>query len=199
MRSTTIEFTQEVIEEQYYQLEEFYKLLQFSRKTISTADSLDKFPKTNVIDFILEYHCYAITSSLDLLVIYKGLIHAKSRWEEIFFSKKAYLVIYESIVTYHKNQKKMHGLVKTKFNDLMPQLSALNLNLKRYKKLYFYDSKISQVRNQTAAHYSNDFFIYYPIVEELRQNEAVDAIEGYLILIFEMKQIVTELFLKHKK
>jgi hypothetical protein len=103
MRIKTVEVAEKLIEEQFHQMEYAVKLLAILSMRDKVKDSDTLAVKMHALESNMKYYCFIMSSFADLSVILKGFINSNSRWEEIFYSKKGYLIIYESINTYQQN------------------------------------------------------------------------------------------------
>lgn len=190
MRIKTIEDAEKLIIEQYDQMQFTLGLLNFMNVTIAENQSASRSQFTENLESNIKYYCFIMASFSDLLVILKGFINSNSRWEEIFYSKKGFLVIYESINTYHKNQKGIRDLIEGNLPELANLNTEANLKLRYFKKSFNYESEMAIIRNEVAGHYNVDFYKYYGIITKLDRNKSIEAIESFLIFLMSVIYLV---------
>lgn len=193
MRIQTVELAEKLIEEQFDQLEYTYELLKILSQRNVSKDSEKLAIRIHALETNMKYYCFLMSSFCDLMVILKGFINSKSRWEEIFYSKKGYLIIYESINTYNQNQKNIRDVISNNFPELEKVNLEVNQKLKTFKKTYSYHVEIAKIRNETAGHYNVDFNIYYPILEKLEKTKSIEAVENFILFLMSVINLVQKI------
>lgn len=129
----------------------------------------------------MQFFCFVTTSYIDLLCSYKNLKRSKSNWESFYNLKIAYLIIYETINTYHKYKGDIYRTV-TKENIEFYQkfFDMLNRELYEFKEEYKYEEIMPKIRNKSTAHYDKDFLEYYISYEIIGNLETKDIIRSFL-------------------
>jgi hypothetical protein len=129
---------------------------------------------------MLEFACFVSACYIDLLCTYRNLRRAKTEWEYSYNAKIAYLLIYETINTYHKYQKKIYQeankIEKENYNHYF---QMLNDELREFKEDYGYDKIMSRIRNKSIAHYDRNFIDFYENYEILKDKKSNDVIESF--------------------
>src|SRR5688500_13025348 len=59
----------------------------------------------------VSFFSFVTTAYIDLLCSYKNLSRSKSEWEKFFNLKISYLIIYETINTYHHFKKELYKTI----------------------------------------------------------------------------------------
>jgi hypothetical protein len=128
----------------------------------------------------LRFACFVSSSFIDLLTTLKGINKATTDWEYMYHARIGYLIIYETIKTYHQHKKSIYEIVNSKRKDLFEYFKLLGKLLKDYKNQHDYEKSISKIRNKTIAHFDKDFYEYYKYFEKLNSPESKKAIEDFL-------------------
>ncbi|RTY77478.1 hypothetical protein EKL97_15300 [Flavobacterium sp. LS1P28] len=167
---------------------------------ITEKESVLELFKTTVNQ--IKYISFLSAAYLDLLVSFSGIINAKTAWDEIYYSRNGFLAIYEAIKTYDNYQKSFRKLIISNYPHLNEEYNELNLELKKLKKEYYYDNKISILRNKAAGHYDKNYVIYYNQIQSIDVETSKKAIAGFAnflqsVIIFSDK-IIDELQLSSK-
>jgi hypothetical protein len=168
------------IEDDFSKLENMMSLLSFFKlgnKVISSENLSVEFSDTETK---IKYYCFLTSSYLDLMTSLKGFLNQKTKWEIIYYSKYSFLIIYETIKTFHKYQTDFRAILEKDFMHLKDDYNRLNDALKIYKNKYDYDNKISTIRNKTGGHFNEDFLIYYEQITKLEKLDSVNAITDFL-------------------
>lgn len=185
-------------------IEGHHKQLQISFSILGITDNVNEIYKKidEKIDFsnvetLIKYYCFITSSFLDLLTNLKGFLNSKTDWEIIYFSKKGFLTVYETVKTYNYYQENFKKLVKNEHLHLLKKYNEINVDLKQFKRNYKYDTRISTFRNKAAGHYDKDFLVYYRQVESIDRNNSIVMIEDFLdflkkLMLF-LHQIVSEM------
>lgn len=180
------------------QIEVYTKHLKYLRTSIAISREGQKlfqqFAQLDNSDFeeMEELHTFnslLTISLLDLLVVSKNLINAKSEWEKAFFLKQGYLIIFETIDTYNKHGKKIKVLITTKYKAFEGDYKKVCQNLKNFKKDYSYEKDITVIRNSLAAHINENFVYYYDTLLKLKGNTGTEAIVSFIKIIKELENI----------
>ena len=177
-------------------LELYAKYLDELRSNINQINSVDKiYEKLNLefkledfseIESLINFTGYLTISILDLLVICKNIILAKYHWEKIHQLKQGYLVIYESIQSYHKHRLEDVAEKNTESKELYQYISK---TLKAFKKDYNFPKAFTEIRNATIAHIDTNFAIYYDLVAKIDGDKSFNAILAFLQIIYKMQEL----------
>jgi hypothetical protein len=162
---------------------------------------IDEKDDQKIISFMdmkmkMEFFCFVTTSYTDLLCVYKNLKRSKSEWEKFYNIKIAYLVIYESINTYHQYKKEIYKTIsKEKKDEYSRFFDMLSQELAEFKYEYDYDNVMAKIRNKSSAHYDKAFLTYYTSYELLNKKEAGKIIHSFLDFINPLHYFSYGLFL----
>lgn len=155
-------------------------------KSHENHQSLVDFNKLNDISSLITI-CH-----LDLVTNSKNLYLAKSDWEKIFFIKNTFLVIYETINSYHRNGKFL--LDKSNNNEIALSLvSNANKLLKNFKNKYRYETHINKIRNKISGHINENFEEYYDEILNFDGEETAIMTIDFLKIIEAIQLYLTEL------
>ncbi len=131
-----------------------------------------------------EFYCFVTTSYIDLLCTYRNIKRSKSDWERFYNVKIAYLIIYETINTYHKYKGEIYKTVTKIEQDFYKNFfDMLNREISEFKYEYDYDKVMSKIRNKSSAHYDKDFSSYYESYELLDNPKSRGIIRSFLNFI----------------
>ncbi len=159
------------------QLEIFYKQI---NKELAIEDLTSFKNQLNFTGFLT-------ISILDLLAISKNIIVAKQQWELTHQLKLGYLIIYETINSYHRHSE-INRLAKkrVKTTELHVTISS---ELKAFKTKYKYPEAFTEIRNIAIAHVGTDFKVYYDTINKINGNSYFGAILSFLQLIYKMQEL----------
>ena len=169
-----------LIENDHFQLESMFSLLSFLKQTNELIASENINPDFSKTETSIKYYCFLTSSLLDLTATLKGFLITKTKWEIIYYSKYGFLIIYETIKTYHKYQKDFREIINKYYPYLMDEYNELNYSLKQFKNKFEYDTKIAFLRNNASGHLNNDFSVYYEQISNLTLSDSVKAITEFL-------------------
>ena len=169
-----------LIENDHFKLESMFSLLSFLKKgnEIVASENINiDFSRTETS---IKYYCFLTSSLLDLTTTLKGFLITKTKWEIIYYSKYGFLIIYETIKTYHKYQKEFREIINEDYPSFINEYNEINELLKQFKNKFEYDTKIAFLRNNASGHFNNDFSIYYNEISNLTLSDSVKAITEFL-------------------
>ncbi|WP_194767410.1 hypothetical protein [Tamlana sp. I1] len=161
------------------QLNEAYSLLDLIEKgglkgnTQTAENSIAEIKKH------LKIVCFFTSCFLDIASSLRGLIDCETNWERKFYLKSGFVVIYESIKTFGKHQKKIRYLINSDFPELESEYLTINKNLRKLKKEHKYENLISTFRNKAGAHYDEDFIIYFENLKNIDKPISVKTISDF--------------------
>lgn len=154
--------------------------------TNTEKKELDDFYTLNDISSLITI-CH-----LDLVTNSKNLYLAKSDWEKIFFIKNIFLVIYETINSYHKHGKFLTE--KSSANSLTSnEFLEVSLALKDFKKKYKYDTHINRIRNKISGHINDNFEEYYDEIMNFNGEETALMVLDFVTIISSIQKLLSEL------
>jgi len=131
-----------------------------------------------------EFFSFVTTSYIDLLSSYKNFKRSKLDWEKFFNLKISYLIIYETINTYHQFKKELFFSVnQEKKEEFQNFFRMLNDELTEFKEKYDYDRIMPKIRNKSTAHYDKNFLVYYNSYELLEPVNGKEIIRDFLYFI----------------
>lgn len=133
---------------------------------------------------IVEFFCFVTSSYVDLLCTYRNFKRSKSNWENSYNLKIAYLLIYETINTYHKYKGQLVNTLRKEEQDIYHRFfRMLNDELNEFKYKYDYDNVMPKIRNKSTAHYDKNFLDYYECFDLLDNNDAKEIIREFLYFL----------------
>ena len=127
----------------------------------------------------LKIVCFFTSCFLDIASSLKGLKDYETDWERKFYLKSGFVVIYESIKTFGKHQKKIKSLINSDFPELGSDYIAITKNLRHLKKEHQYENLISTFRNKAGAHYDEDFIIYFENLKNIDKPISLKTISDF--------------------
>ncbi|CAH0213515.1 hypothetical protein [Chryseobacterium sp. Bi04] len=150
--------------------------------------------KQNLHDFYILNDISSLITicHLDLVTNSKNLYLAKSNWEKIFFVKNTFLVIYETINSFHKHGKFLNE--KSKLNESISSVfSKVNTDLKDFKKKYKYDTHINKIRNTISGHINDNFEEYYDEIINFDAEKTALMTLDFINIIGSIQYLLTEM------
>ena len=177
-------------------LEALRKILDSLTKAVEFCIQID--PETDLEDFneierINKFNALLTISLLDLMVVCKNMSLAETDWERIYFIKQGYLVIYETINTYHKHNSALRKIIFTKYSGLKNTFNTINTELKQFKKIHNYENVIGVIRNKVAGHIDEDFVLYYDIIAKLDGETIALTISHFIKILTELLNLSKDL------
>ena len=154
-------------------------LLEFT-KNLNTLRSYSKtykrenFSKKEVeyIDKHLHLHTLLTISFLDNIVIIKHLNESTIEWEILYFLKKLYLNVYETLKSYNNNS----NFIKEHFKNnelVIKDFKEVTNNIRNFRRENKLESHIKDVRNVIAGHIDQNFKEYFDIVSSISTEETI--------------------------
>lgn len=177
--------------------------LEILRKIMHTQTEAIEFlvqidAKTDIEDFdeierMNKFNALLTISLLDLMVVCKNMCLVETDWERIHFIKQGYLVIYETINTYHKYSSELRKIISTKYCGFTKNFDIINKDLKQFKKIHDYENVIGVIRNKVAGHIDEDFVLYYDIIVKLDGEKVALIISHFIKILTELLSLSKEL------
>lgn len=128
----------------------------------------------------------------DLVICGKGLNNKSERWQQVFFIKNIYLIIYETINALNKynlflkEQSKISPLLEESFIQI-------NKALKQFKREYNYQEEIIKVRNKIAGHIHDDLEEYFQIITHFDNERSQFMALKFMYILAELQQFFADL------
>jgi hypothetical protein len=152
----------------------------------------------NCLHTQLEINGLFTISILDLSIISREIFIAKYVWEQLFYAKHGYLVIYETIQTYNKHGKFLSEIANKFTPELQSDFKNITSQIKDFKKDFKYDSEIKEIRKNTAGHIESDFIKYYETISKVNPQKALETIKSFILIITQLQKYSSHLIKAHK-
>lgn len=173
----------------------YTKHLNKLRSNISQIHSIVKFNEANKhnnsilkeLESQLAFNSFLTTSTLDLIIISKGIFQSRHIWEEIFYLRQSYLIIYETIKTYTKYSNSIKTMVFTNYSDNKIKFEIITNKLRDFKKEFNYNTTIADIRNYTSGHIDSNFINYFDKVNSMDFKIATRANFSFINVLNEMR------------
>ncbi|MEO6849292.1 MAG: hypothetical protein ABI166_01625 [Mucilaginibacter sp.] len=144
----------------------------------------------NDLKLVLELNGLLNISTLDLAVIVRHFYLSKHKWEQQFYVKHAYTIVYETINTYNKTNKNFQKLLVARATAVLTEFDEVANELKQFKKENM--STIEPIRNRVAAHIEQ-FNIYYKTINSIDVMKALVVIQSFILILNKLQRISTGL------
>lgn len=177
-------------------LETLRKIIDAQTKATEFFIQID--PKTDLEDFneielMNKFNALLTISLLDLMVVCKNMCLVETDWERIHFIKQGYLIIYETINTYHKYSSELRNTIATKYTGFITIFNTINKDLKQFKKIHDYENVIGVIRNKVAGHINEDFVLYYDVIAKLDGEKVALTISHFIKILTELLNLSKDL------
>lgn len=129
---------------------------------------------------------------LDILVICKGLSGEKPQWETLYFVRKGYTIIYETINNYHN----FNFTLKKTSEKYLPELnpySEIIKDIRAFKTLYGYEGDMKNIRNYTGGHIDKDLMLFYSTLLSIDLKKAFEALKDFSRILMRLQEFVAAL------
>jgi len=141
----------------------------------------------------LSFSGFLTISILDLLFISKNILNSKHSWEKIYCMRYGYLIVYESIKTYNKNNPLINKAINEKFLLLKNEYKEISTALRRFKRGYDYERSIADIRNLTAGHIDDNFVTFYDTILNIDQDTAIECFATFINILMTMQEFISKL------
>lgn len=118
-------------------------------------------------------------------MISKGYNLRNTEWEKIFYIKNGYLIIYETILTFHKHEKQNLYLINKNCPHLINRHIDISKSLKEYKKKYEYELFMKESRKYIGAHRDADFKKSFNVILSYKTKNNTKAISDFSNFLYE--------------
>ncbi len=154
----------------------------------------EKFSKTEVeyIDKHLHLHILLTISYLDNVAILKHLNESEIEWEILYFLKKIYLNIYETIKSYNNNSKFIKEYFKNN-ESVVNNFEQITSTIRKFKKEHKLESHIKDVRNIIAGHIDKNFNEYFDIVNTISTEKTVKTGIEFMSILNELMSFLVKI------
>jgi hypothetical protein len=179
-------------------------LLEFTKnlnviRNYSKTYKRENFSKKEVeyIDKHLHLHTLLTISFLDNIVIIKHLNESVIEWEILYFLKKLYLNIYETLKSYNNNSNFVKEYFKS--NELVIyDFNAITNSIRSFRKENKLESHIKNVRNIIAGHIDKDFKEYFEIVNSISTEETIKTGMEFMDILHQLMAFLVKVTPKLK-
>lgn len=161
--------------------------------------SIDQGAAVSDYEEIIEVNNYAgfvAISILDLSVILKGLVSAKSDWERGYFIKHSYLTIYEALKKFDRDEFKQKGFfIETLFLQRYPEFTLQFSRVLEAITIFTsgeHYKKVQRVRHNIAGHIQHSLKTYYDIVIALNGEEAAKLVSEFLKILYQFFELLKD-------
>ena len=113
---------------------------------------------------------------LDCITISKGLGRSELFWDKLYYFRKIYLTIYETIRTFDKLNPTIREIVNRREEDAKALYQNVTKSLKKFKKEYQFEGRMSKIRNTIGGHIHYNFIEYFDQLSRFDMEEARKAV-----------------------
>jgi hypothetical protein len=160
------------------------ELLRKIDNVIHTEKDESIIPLHRIHRLKIEFFCFTSTSYIDHLCAFKNLKRSKTDWEKFYNTKNAYLIIYETINTFHKYKGELYKITQNESEEIYPRFfRMLNDELSEFKDNYNYDNEMAKIRNKSTAHYDKAFLQYYESYNLIDKSKSKVIIREFLYFL----------------
>ncbi len=169
------ELIDKFIDDYFKQMSQLYEIHEISEGFIlDITDEIDVFLNDRLS--LAKYFCFLASSFLDQLVCLKGIMNSSRKWEEVFFTNRAVLIIYETFETYKAYQKSFSYQVSENYSRFESSYRSIAHLRKEFIKNLRIESLFKDVRNQVSGHYAKEFTDYFHLSKRIDSIEAEKAL-----------------------
>ncbi len=167
-------------------------------KEIAAGAASDILEPISDIEAQGTFNAYLNLCFLDYIVIYKQTLSAIHLWEDVYALRQGYLLIYEAIKTYGVHSKSLKNLCsKEQVTKVM--FAELTLRLKRFKKDFDYDKRISDIRNYAIGHIDSDPSGFFDRISKFDEEKAFAALKEFVAILVSMLNLSENIFVNYTK
>lgn len=194
--------TQQVVQALDYYIPEYTKYIEQSAYASHQHQQYLTFLKTHDPDKDLsefaelialnDFNGYTLYSLLDLCTCMKGFLQASNSWEQIFFIKHGYLVVFECLDTYALHNTAMNVLLKGKYAAMKPAYDKVAGEIKEYQKQHGDRQVRAKRRNTIIAHIDKNFLNYYEGIRALDGVKGFESLISFIDILQHLQQFLSD-------
>jgi len=147
----------------------------------------------------LEFNGLLIISVLDLSLISREFFISKKPWENIFYAKQAYLVIYETINCYNKHTKNLKYILSKLAENLNNEFQNISKTIRKFKKDYNFLSEFSDIRNKVVGHIDDNFRIYCSTLKTIDIPKTQLMLKDFILILTSLQNFSSNLLKEYGK
>lgn len=136
---------------------------------------------------------------IDLMLVTSQLYLTKTKIEQIFYIKQAYLTIYETFENFKTQQPWLESIITNSGEKFKSDFYDWKKSKKIFFKRHKVDSYIRIIRNKLAGHIDLDFKIWHETATSLVAEDAGLAVIDFTNLLKQIQEITNALILKAQK
>lgn len=142
---------------------------------------------------------------LDMLMITTQLYLSKHRSQQLFYSKHAYLVIYETFTNLKAKQKNIKSYAMGTNKEINIQHDQAFKNWSKFINEYKVQTNVKEIRNNIIGHIEKDFTIWHKTALSLDHIYTLQMIVSFMNSLNQLQNLATLLVnhyhtkLLHKK
>lgn len=148
----------------------------------------------------LEFNGFITISYLDLSIISREIFVSKRTWEKLFYAKHAYLLIFETIKTFHYHSGEIRRLLSLNLsNELKLEFKEINQVIRGFKKTYNFNSDMSKIRNKVAGHIETNFETYYDTLRLINIKKTGEILKDFVSILSSLQRFSNDLLHGYSK
>lgn len=124
-----------------------------------------------------------IVSKIEIYIILKHYFNSKHEWEKLHFLRTGVLIVCETIKTYNKHNKRLGELSTNDNLEIIGKFKEVSKELKHFKKVNKFDSKLNNIRNTTIGHINEDFIKYYDDIKSINQKSYILMLMKFVTIL----------------
>lgn len=187
------ELAEEMLPTYTEQLDTLWQLSNIQHKSIEDLEKLNPgFDRKEFteMDQLNEIAALTTISLSDILVIAKALSGAKTDWEKLYFTKQAYLTLFETIKSYRTgNQSRLQQLIQSNYAEHFSDFATIREKLNAFALKYKYEGEMRTIRNTIAGHVES-FREYYNVATTLNGQSLGDALAEFIPILYSLQQLL---------
>jgi hypothetical protein len=172
------------------------------RQIDNLLDNFPLFKQNEVFENLytqLEFNGLLTISILDLSLISREIFISQRTWERLFYAKQTYLVIYETLATYHKHIQNINAIILKLPNVMAFRFDIINKEIKAFKKKYRYATKFYTIRNKIAGHIDKNYKIYYDTLSQIDIQTTGELMKDFVLILTSLQNYSNDLLSEYGK
>ena len=165
------------------------KHLEYLKKISIVSKDLNEFIDGYKIGYnkavdsnILNAHCVITIAQMEMSIILKSLHSSNQELEKKHLLKNGLLIIYESIKSIDKFNKKFKDY-SYRNKEMEEEFLKYSNELKNFKNKINIDTELKEIRNNTAGHINIDFIEYSKLIESIQIEKNIDYLVRFRHII----------------